>query len=134
MRQFNSAAKRAASVENPVPVEFEINGTVLEANPPTSGQLAVFLAAQASGDGPEVAKSMLELLWAVLGEENYRWLEMEMKAGAVDVELVEEVIEYLGEVWSSRPTSPASVSSPSRTSTGKRSTATSRTKASTRST
>jgi hypothetical protein len=133
MRQFQTAAHRAASVENPVPVEFELNGTTLVANPPSSGQLTVFLAGQA-GDPSESAKAMLELLWAVLGEDNYRWLEMEMKAGTVDVETVQEIIEYLGEVWSARPTVTASALSPSRTSTGKPSTATARRKASTRST
>jgi hypothetical protein len=134
MRQFNSAAKQAASVENPVDIEFEINGTTLVASPPSSGQLTLFMAAQAGGDAPEIAKAMLELLWAVLGEDNYRWLEGELKAGVVDLELVEEVIEFLGETWSARPTSPASVSPSSRTSTGKQSTAAQRRKASTRST
>jgi len=133
MRQFNSAARKAA-VENPIDIEFEINGTQLLASPPSSGQLTMFMAAQAGGDPSEIAKAMLELLWAVLGEDNYRWLEMELKSGAVDLPLVEELIEYLGETWSSRPTSPASALSPSRTSTGKPSTAARQRKASTRST
>jgi len=134
MRQFNSAAKRAASVENPIDIEFEVNGTTLVASPPSSGQLTMFMAAQAGGEAPEIAKAMLELLWAVLGEENYRWLEMELKSGVVDLELIEEIIEFLGETWSARPTSPASALSPSRTSTGKPSTAARQRKASTRST
>ena len=123
MREFKAAAQRDAILENPVEIEFSIAGTVFAANPPSSGQLTVFMASQADGDNsPVIAKGMLELLAAVLGDD-YVVFEQMLKDGEIEMTMIMDVIEYLTETWSSRPTQRASASSPSRVSTGKRSTA-----------
>jgi hypothetical protein len=134
MREFKAAAQRDAVLENPIEIEFSVVGTVFRANPPSSGQLTVFMASQADADDPTViAKGMLELLAAVLGED-YPAFEAMLKSGDIEMSMVMDIIEYLTETWSARPTQRASALSPSRVSTGKRSTARPRPKASTPST
>jgi len=134
MKQFKTAAKASSVMENPVPVEFAINDTEYVANPPNSGQLTLFMAAQASGDGGEIALAMLELLVVILGDEQYIEFENGLKDGTIEMEMVMDIIEFLTEEWSTRPTPSVSVSSQRRAATGKRSTAKPRKKASTRST
>lgn len=134
MRQFKSAATAAMTVDNPVDVEFEVDGRVLTASPPSSGQLALFMAAYSGGSPPDIAKGVLELFESILDEGDYEWVVEGLRAGTLAMEVLMEVVEYLGEEWSARPTSSASVSSPSRVSTGRASTAKRATRAKTRST
>jgi len=121
MREFTSAARRDAQIATDE-IEFKINGETLIAYPPTSGQLAYFMACQAEGDPVSISKAMLELLAVVL-QDNYPWFESELRNGDIDIETVTEVIEWLSEEWSDNPTSSVSGSSASRGSTGKPSTA-----------
>ena len=130
MREFTKAVRRESAITNPVTVEFAINGEVLTAEPPTSGQIAYFMAMQSTGDPGKIAQALLELLFVCLGDD-YEFFEDGLKAGEIDMEMCGEVLEFLTEEWSARPTSPASGSSPSRGSTGKRSTATKRSAAKT---
>lgn len=122
MREFVSSAKRHSAVDNDTPIPFMLNGQELVANAPGSGQLAVFLATQASGDPGDVAKATLELMAAILGDQ-YPWFESCLKDGSVEMELVMEMIEFFTEEWSSVPTTCASASSRRSAVTGKRSTA-----------
>ncbi len=124
MKEFQSAARAESPLENPIDIEFSLDGDEFLAQPPTSGQLTLFMASQGGGATPaDTAKAMLELMLAVLGEEQYTDFENGLKAGKVDIETVMEVIEYLIEEWSSRPTPPASDSSSRQGRTGKQSTA-----------
>lgn len=134
VKQFKSAAVASqAAVDNPVDVEFEIDGVLLTASPPTTGQLAMFMATQIDGDPSATVKAVMGLFEVILSEDDYAWVVERLQSGEMPMEILLEVVEFLGEEWSSRPTSSASVSSPSRTSTGKPSTAKPRSKARTRS-
>ena len=135
MREFKKAAKRESILPNPVDIEISVLDTVLTAHAPGSGQLTMFMAYQTDGSDPgDQAKAMMDLLYAMFGEEDYAWIQSQLLQDEMDVEMLLEIIEYLGEEWATRPTSSASASSPSRASTGKRSTAKPRSKASTSST
>ena len=70
---------------------------------------------------------------AVLDEDDYDIIEDKLNEG-VDLGLLTDIVSYLIEEWSARPTKPSSASSGSRKSTGKRSTAKRPAKAKTRST
>ena len=127
MKQFTTAARRgAAAVRNPVDVTFEFeirDGEFVEmtAHPPTTGQLALFMAHQID-TGTGAIRAMFSLLDAVLTPEDYRIVENQLHDG-MDVAVVTEVISFLIEEWSARPTLSPSDSAPSRSTTGRRSTA-----------
>lgn len=126
MKQFTTAARRGtAAVRNPVDVTFEFEvreGEFVEmtAHAPTTGQLALFMAHQID-TGTGAVRSMFQLLASVLDDKDYRVIENQLHDG-LDVAVVTEVVQYLIEEWSARPTSPPSASPPSPPSTGSRST------------
>lgn len=126
MKQFQTAARRGqTAVANPVDVSFEweaTEGTYVEmvAHPPTTGQMALFLSHQLD-TGTGGVRAMFDLLSTVLEPGQYRIIENQLRDG-LDVDVVIEVVRYLIAEWSARPTQPPSGSSPSRRSTGVRST------------
>lgn len=126
MRQFTTAARRgAAAVRNPVDVTFEFEvreGEFVEmtAHAPTTGQLALFMAHQLDA-GSGAVRAMFNLLSAVLDPRDYRIVEQQLHEG-LDVVVVTEVVQYLIEEWSARPTLPPSDSATSPPTTGSRST------------
>src|SRR5262245_36108227 len=127
MRQFGTAARRgAAATNNPNDVIFQwekADGTWVEmtAKAPTSGQIALFLNHQTRGSAG--VRAMFELLTAVLPDTDYDVIEDQLREG-LDVAVIVELVQYLTEEWSARPTSKPSDSSPSPTTTGLPSTVT----------
>lgn len=91
----------------------------MTAHPPTTGQIALFLGHQ--GSGAAGVRAMFELLQAVLDEADYAIIENQLRDG-LDVQVIVELVQYLTEEWSGRPTSPPSVSPTSPSSTGSPST------------
>lgn len=126
LKQFHTAARRgAAAVNNPVDITFEYEvreGEFIEmtAHPPTTGQLALFMADQGKS-GAAGVRALFEFLATVLSDENYDVIEEQLREG-LDVSVVIEMVRYLTEEWSARPTPPSSASSSSRNNTGRRST------------
>jgi hypothetical protein len=126
VREFKTAAKTASSemLTNPVPAKVAIDGTEVEIQAPTSGQLAYLLAMQADSVAPpEQMASVFDFLKALMDPEDYDWLTGLLKSGDMSMELLMEVIEYLVEEWTTVPTTPAPVSSSRPRSSGTRSTA-----------
>lgn len=122
MKQFSTAARRGTpGFSNTTPVEFMWDDRTMVAQPPTTGQLALFSARQAEG-GLGGIRSMFELLASILDEDDYRVIEKALQDG-IDLLLVTEVVQYIIGEWSGRPTSASTGSSTSRRSTGARSTA-----------
>lgn len=127
MKQFRTAARRGeGAVNNPVDLTFEFEVSegefvVLTAKPPTTGQLALFFAHQYdSGTGS--VRALFDFIAAVLSDKDYKIIEDQLQDG-LDVAVVIEIVQYLTEEWSARPTKPARASSASRRNTGPRSTA-----------
>lgn len=127
MKQFQTASRRGAgAVNNAVPITFEFEvreGEFVEmtAQPPTTGQLALFFAHQYEG-GTGGVRAMFDFIAAVLDDRDYRIIEQKLHEG-LDVAVVIEIVQYLTSEWSARPTLPSRASSGSRRSTGTRSTA-----------
>jgi hypothetical protein len=127
MKQFGTAARRGmAAVNNAVDVTFQWERTEgmyvdMTAHPPTSGQIALFLRDQ--GSGSQGVRSMFELLASVLDDKDYDLIEDQLRDG-LDVGVIVELVQYLTEEWSARPTSSPSDSPTSPTSTGSQSTVT----------
>ncbi|HEY6416445.1 MAG TPA: hypothetical protein VIX41_09415, partial [Acidimicrobiales bacterium] len=96
MKQFTTAARRgvgAVPVSVDVIFEWEVTkGEFVEmtAHPPTSGQLALFMADQNSAVG--AVRAMFDLLAAVLDDRAYKVIEGQLREG-LDVAVVTELIE-----------------------------------------
>ena len=126
MKQFQTAARRGTSAmttAQPVEFEYEVsegNFVVMRATPPTSGQLALFMTHQMDG-GLSTVQALFTLLSAVLRKSDYDIIEGQLHDG-LDLAVITEIVEYLVAEWSGRPTRPPSGSSPSRPTTGRRST------------
>ncbi len=134
MREFKTAARRAApsAIEGAEPIEFSIDGDVFTAYPPSSGQLAMMIAAQA--DSREVAESVaavIDFLDGILDEDAQETFRRRLldREDPFDFDTVNEIVEGLIEEWSARPTKSPSASSSSRKSAGSRSTAKPRSRA-----
>lgn len=127
MKSFDTSARQgAAGVVNDQPIEFELDGEVLTAYPPTAGQLALFLTANTAG-GVESIQAMFELLAQVIDDDAVAVLKDRLGDG-MEITVVTDIISYLVEEWSAHPTQPSSGASASRKSTGKGSTAKPRSK------
>ena len=121
MKQFGTAARRGiAAVNNPADVVFQWERgedvyVDMTAHAPTSGQIALFLRDQ--GRGVSGVRSMFELLSAVLDDTDYDIIEDQLRDG-LDIGVIVELVQYLTEEWSARPTQPPSDSQSSQTTTG----------------
>lgn len=141
MKQFGDAAKAAAKRqerrENGESVTAAILDREITFDHPGPGQLAYLSMVAASADSDlEAGAGLLNFLVSMMSNEDARYLKkviLDMDSG-FDIEDVVEVMEYLLEEWSARPTKPASDSSGSQVPTGRPSTAASRRAGSTRST
>jgi hypothetical protein len=126
MKQFKTASRRGeGAVNNPVDLTFEFEvreGEFVEltAKPPTTGQLALFFAHQYDG-GTSSVRALFDFVASVLSDADYKVIENQLQDG-LDIAVVIEIVQYLTEEWSTRPTKPARASSASRRSTGPRST------------
>jgi len=127
MKQFSTAARRGVSaVNNPVDIEFQFEATegnyvTMTAHPPTTGQMALFFAHQLDA-GTGSIRAMFDLLSDVLEPADYRIIERQLRTG-VDVAVIIEIVRYLVEEWSARPTMSPPDSSTSPRRTGRSSTA-----------
>jgi hypothetical protein len=127
MKSFNTSARQgAAGVSNDQPVEFELDGQVMTAYPPTSGQLALFLTANNEG-GVSSLVAMFDLLAQVIDDDAVELLKDRLGEG-MEISVITDIIAFLVEEWSAHPTEPSSGASASRKSTGKESTAKPRSK------
>jgi hypothetical protein len=126
MKQFQTASRRGVgAVNNAVPITFEFEvreGEFLEmtAQPPTTGQLALFFAHQYDG-GTGGVRALFDFVAAVLSDADYKMIEDKLQDG-LDVAVIIEIVQYLTTEWAARPTKSAPASSASRRSTGARST------------
>lgn len=122
MRHFDTAARAAKpAVSNPIAIEFEMDDDILTAYPPTAGQLALFLTGNKQG-GVGAIQAMFEFLDTCLSDEDAKVIRDRLVEG-MEVEVVVELIAWLIEEWSARPTKSSSASSSSRKTTGQGSTA-----------
>ena len=122
-KNFETAARRAApaEIDNPVVIEFQINGHDLVAQPPTSGQLLLYSLSQSKG-GFDAIEGMFAFIADVTGEEGVEKVNEALHEG-VDIPWVVEILNYLVGEWTGRPTKSSKGSSASPKSTGRTSTA-----------
>lgn len=128
MREFKTAARKAAPTifDDAEPIEFTIDGETFTAYPPSSGQMALLVAAQAdSRDVSESMAAIIDFLDGILDEDAQAMYRRRLldRDDPFDFDTVNDIVEGLIEEWSARPTKSPSASSSSRKSAGSRSTA-----------
>jgi hypothetical protein len=108
------------------PLTFQVDGEDWTATPPTGGQMALVMAAQAEHTSPvEQIRGLIDFLDSVLDENaqaRYRERLMD-RNDPFDIADVEGIIEWLMEEWSALPPTQPRDYLPSRKSTGAASTA-----------
>lgn len=123
MKQFKSAARESTqALPNPVPIEFSWDDIPFTAQPPTTGQLALLMTVDTEGGQGQVLRAVLEFFEGMLDEDDFVTMREHIRDGG-DIDTLGEIMEWLIEQWSTRPTKSRSASPRSPRSTGKRSTA-----------
>jgi hypothetical protein len=128
LKEFTTAAKEAG--EGTVggdPLTFTVDGEQWTAYPPTGGQLALVMAAQAEHSSVvEKIAGLVNFLDSILDEDavaSYRARLMD-RDDPFDFDNVEAIVEWLMEEWSARPTKQPSDYRPPQRRGGRRLTAT----------
>jgi hypothetical protein len=134
VREFKTAARTAApsAFDDAEPIEFSIDGESFMAYPPSPGQMAMMISAQAeSRDVTESVAAIIDFLDGILDDDAQAMFRRRLldRDDPFDFDTVNEIVEGLIEEWSARPTMSPSVSSSSRKSVGSRSTAKPRSRA-----
>jgi hypothetical protein len=130
IKSFVTAAKSAenrAALNEALPIEVEIDDRKITFFPPDDGQFAIALAGTGDlVDNATMASTQINFFFSLIHDEKdhahlrrrlFDWRD------PFGVENVADVIEYLMEEWSARPTKQPSDFLPSQSSAGKKSTA-----------
>lgn len=137
MKEFTRAAQQASKVDSPLgdePLDFTVGGDVFRVYPPTTAMFALFMSSQA--DNREVTDhiaGLVDFLDNMLDPDDrikFRRCLLD-REHPLEFEMMQDIVEWLVEEWSARPTEQQSDSPSPPPSTGPKSTAKRRSRAST---
>jgi hypothetical protein len=128
VKEFAVAAKAKDEDEDiSTPVEFKVGDDTLRAYRPEVGQVAIMYSRMddnVAADSERIA-AMIDFFMGLLDKESRRILTRRLMDRDDDFEMedVNDILNWLMEEWSGRPTKPSSGSSRSRQNGGRKSTA-----------
>lgn len=125
MKEFTTAAERVDPEHRDDVIEFKIDGVLCRAYRPNDGQLAVLVATTGRhSSGTEQIAGVINFFVAVLDESSHHYVVSRLldRNDPLPIDTVKDVMEWLIEAWSGRPTVSPSGSASSPESTGSRST------------
>jgi len=125
MKEFTTAAE-SVEITGDEMIEFKIDGESCHAFQPSNGQLAVLLASIASTQQwTHQVAGVINFFDAVLDDESSAYITRRLleRTDQFGLDEVQDIIQWLVEEWSSRPTQPPSGSTPSPPKGGRKSTA-----------
>jgi len=110
--------------DDDIPLLFKLDGHECRAYTPTDGQIAITMAAMGhqTNDMQKLA-AVVNFFVAILDEETHRWVEGRLmgRDDPLGLEEIQEVIMWLVEEWTGRPTPSPSGSTRSQPSGGRKS-------------
>lgn len=127
MKEFVTAAERIENETDPDDdyVEFAVDGFEVKAYRPDDGQLAVLYAMTGRHtDTTDKIAGTVNFFFGLLDDESHTHLAKRLmdRRDEFGIAKVNEILQYLVEQWSGRPTRPSPGSSGSQRSTGQKST------------
>ena len=125
MKEFLTAATEAAG-EAEEYLEFNVDGVLCKSYRPGDGQIAVLMAttnARHLSEGEKIA-GVINFFVAVLDDETHNFLVNKLldHKDPFGISQVQEIIEWMIEEWSARPTQSSPGSTQSQTPGGQKST------------
>jgi hypothetical protein len=111
MKEFTTALK--AVVDDEQAMEFAIDGTEMKAYQPTDGQLAMLMSNLGRHTSVQTRLAgVIDFFVAVLDEESATYVSDRLlsRTDPLGLEQVQEIMEWMVEEWTGRPTQPLSVS------------------------
>lgn len=86
------------------PIEFEIDGETFKAKPKVSGITLMELVRDAGEGGSASVGAILRYLRKAMPKDEYERFEEFVEENDVDIEMINDIISYLIEVQTDRPT------------------------------
>lgn len=128
VKSFTTSGKSVEANQTPIgePVEIELDDRKITFIPPTTGQWAVTMAGSSDPESPaEMIATQINFFFSMLDDEDVSYFRHRLfdREDPFDVDNIAEIIEYLMEEWTARPTKQPSDYLPSQSNGGKKSTA-----------
>lgn len=130
MKEFVTAVKATAEDDEAIagqPVHIKVDDREVTFSPATTGQIAILLAGTAdSSSTVQGIASSINFFFALLeNPDDVRYFKTRLlsRKDPFDTEQITDIVEYLVEEWTARPTKQPSDFQPSQQSDGRKSTA-----------
>lgn len=113
MKEFNTALRAVTDDDEDAPMVFKIDGQELRAYKPTDGQLAMLMStiSRHTSDQTRVA-GIIDFFVSVMDQPSHSYIvdRLLSRDDPLGLEEVKDVMEWMVEEWTGRPTQPLSVS------------------------
>ena len=112
IKEFTTALK-AVTEDEDLPMVFSIDGHELAAYKPTDGQLALLMSSIGRHTNLQTqVAGIIDFFVAVMDDESAIYITDRLlsRSDPLGIEQVQEVMEWMVEEWTGRPTQPLSVS------------------------
>lgn len=112
IKEFTTALK-AVTEDETLPMVFAIDGHELAAYRPTDGQLALLMSAVGRHTNMQTQiAGIIDFFVAVMDDDSASYVTDRLlsRTDPLGIEQVQEVMEWMIEEWTGRPTQPLSVS------------------------
>jgi len=127
LKEFTTSARAAEEARIGLPVTVKVDDREITFSPATESEMAMLLAASSpTGNTVEAIADTINFFFALVEDEDqHSYLRGRLfdRGDPFDVSDIADIVVYLVEEWTARPTSSPSDSTPSRRSAGRRSTA-----------
>ena len=132
MKEFVRSAKQEDSPVGDEPLQFTVGGDVFTVYPPTTAMFALFMASQSDTREPtDQIAGLVDFLDNMLSPEDRIMFRQRLldREHPLEFSMLEDIVGWLVEEWSARPTKSQQDSSSPPVSTGRKSTAKPRSRA-----
>jgi hypothetical protein len=113
MKEFTTALKAVTEDDDDAPLMFSIDGHEMRAYRPSDGQLAMLMVAisKHASDQARIA-GVIDFFVSIMDKESHSYVvdRLLSREDPLGIEEVKDVIEWMVEEWTGRPTQPLSVS------------------------